>query len=263
MPLEAKYLELIQGAFKHPFAKETLDRFSLLYDCVVKTNEKINITSLTSPIDVALKHITDSLALFCDEDYLSLFEKAEKICDIGCGGGFPGLPVGCVDPEKSITMIDSTEKKIVALEENTQILSLEKIVPVWGRGEELAGNGGEYREVFDLCLSRAVARLPVLCELCLPFLKVGGVFYALKGAQALQEVEESRNAIPMLGGKLLEVKKISFDLSFALEMNFTDEEKEKIKSFSEAERFLVKIEKKKKTNPIYPRKWSQMTKKSL
>jgi 16S rRNA (guanine527-N7)-methyltransferase len=263
MPLETKYLELIQGAFKYPFEKETMERFSLLYDCVVKTNEKINITSLTSPIDVTLKHIVDSLALFCDEEYLTRFSNAEKICDIGCGGGFPGLPVGCVAPSKSITMIDSTEKKIVALGENAKILSLPKIEPVWGRGEELAGKGGKYREVFDLCLSRAVARLPVLCELCLPFLRVGGIFYALKGAQALQEVEASQKAIPMLGGKLLEVKKVSFDLSFALDMDFSEEEKEKIKTFSEAERFLVKIEKKKNTNPIYPRKWSQMTKKSL
>ncbi len=263
MPLETKYLDLIQGAFKLSFHKETLDRFSLLYDCVVKTNEKINITSLTSPIDVTLKHIIDSLALLCDEEFIIQLEKAERLCDIGCGGGFPGLPIGCVNPKKFITMIDSTEKKITALRENAELLSLEKIDPVWGRGEELAGKGGKYREVFDLSLSRAVARLPVLCELCLPFLKVGGTFYALKGARTLQEVEESKKAIPMLGGALLEVKKINFDLSFAFDMDFSEEEKEKIKFFSEADRYLVKIEKKKKTNTIYPRKWAQMAKKSL
>ncbi len=263
MPLESKYLELIKDAVPASGDGEILSRLSTLYDLVVSTNEKINITSLTSPIDVALKHIIDSLSLFCDEDFRSQLSLADKICDIGCGGGFPGLPIACVDPAKSIAMIDSTEKKIVALKENAAMLSLDGVNPVWGRGEELAGKGGQHREIYDLCVSRAVARLPVLCELCLPFVKKGGVFYALKGAQALQELEESKNAIPMLGGKLLEVKEIVFDLSFAEKMDFSSEEKEKIIEFSKAKRFLVKIEKKKETNPIYPRKWAQMTKKSL
>ncbi|MBR5295947.1 MAG: 16S rRNA (guanine(527)-N(7))-methyltransferase RsmG [Clostridia bacterium] len=263
MPLEKKYLDLIQGAFSYSFENEVLERFSSLFDCVVATNEKINITSLLSPIDVSLKHIVDSLALFCDDEFLSHIDRAQMICDIGCGGGFPGLPVASVRKDKKIAMIDSTEKKIVALKENAKILNLENVDPIWGRGEELAGKDGKHREKYDLCLSRAVARLPVLCELCLPFVKTGGIFYALKGAQALQEVDESSKAIPMLGGKLVEVKKIDFDLSFALKMDFSEEEKEKIEQFARAERYLVKIEKKKATNVIYPRKWAQMTKKSL
>ena len=264
MPLEQKYLDLIRVGVPACDKPETLCALSKLYDLVVETNEKINITSLVSPIDVTLKHLIDSLTLLSVPEVYSRLEKGVKTCDIGCGGGFPGLPVACAFPNLPLTMIDSTAKKINALKENAEALSLENVLPVCGRGEELAGaKGGQYREAFQLCVSRAVARLPVLCELCLPFVEVGGLFAPMKGLQTEDEVRESMRAIPMLGGKLMDVREIKVDLSIAESMDFDEEEKAKIREFSSASRYVVLIEKKKKTLEIYPRKWAQMTKKSL
>ena len=264
MPLEQKYLDLIRGAIPATDQPEILERFSSLYDLVVETNQRINITSLLSPIDVTLKHFIDSLSVFTVPEISARLDESVKSCDIGCGGGFPGLPIASVLPDLPLTMIDSTEKKISALKENAKRLGLLCVDPQCGRGEELASSKkGSYREAFQLCFSRAVARLPVLCELCLPFVEVGGLFVAMKGLQADEEVSESLRAIPMLGGKLLGVNEVKFDLSFASEMDFSAEELEKIREFSSASRYVVLIEKKKTTLEIYPRKWAQMTKKSL
>lgn len=263
MPLEEKYLNLLQNWFPEVCENETVQKFSLLYDRVVATNEKINITSLLSPIDVTLKHFVDSLTLFLSKEFCEGISAGQKICDVGCGGGFPGLPIATVCPEADLTMIDSTEKKIVALKENAEILNLKKVTPLWGRGEELAGKGGAHRERYDVCVSRAVARLPVLCELCLPFVRPGGFLIAMKGAKALEEVEDSRKCIPALGGSLKEVKKIDLNLSSENLADFTDDERKIISEFLESARYLVIIEKKKPTNPIYPRKWSQIVKKPL
>ena len=113
MPLEEKYLQLIQSAVPQANGA-ALERLSMLYDRIVATNEKINITSLTSPVDVATKHIIDSLALLSYPAFEKFVRDGKTICDVGCGGGFPGLPLACVFPELPLTMIDSTEKKITA-----------------------------------------------------------------------------------------------------------------------------------------------------
>jgi len=239
-------------------------RLSVLFDRVAYTNAQINITSLVSEMDVTLKHIIDSLTLFFHPDFQKAIQSGKSVCDIGCGGGFPGLPIGCVVPQANITMIDSTEKKIHALQENASVLGLTGINPVWGRGEELASaKGGKHRERYDVCVSRAVARLPVLCELCLPFVKPGGVFFAMKGMRAQEELEESMRAIRMLGGKLKEVYEIHFDPEKVDRSDFSSEELALIEEFFSASRSLIVIEKKKTTQPIYPRKWAQMTKKSF
>lgn len=264
MPLEQKYLDLIRKGIPAVDDPQILDRLSCLYDLVVETNSRINITSLLSPIDVTLKHFMDSLSLLLVPEVKGVLDQNAEVCDVGCGGGFPGLPVACTYPSLPLTMIDSTAKKIAALKENAEHLSLNSIIPMSGRGEELAAaKSGAHREKFQLCLSRAVARLPVLCELCLPFVRVGGMFAAMKGLQAEDEVRESLRAIPMLGGKLLDVREIKIDLSFAASMDFDAEEMEKINEFSSASRYVVLVEKKKKTVDIYPRKWAQMTKKPL
>ncbi len=263
MPLQQKYLDLIRSAIPEADHSEVLDRLSKLFDVVVETNSRINITSLVSPIDVTLKHILDSLTLLSVPEVKSLVTKGSKSCDIGCGGGFPGLPIACAFPELPLMMIDSTAKKITALKDNTKILGLENVVPICGRGEELASSkSGQHREKYQLCMSRAVARLPVLCELCLPFVEVGGLFAAMKGMQTEDEVKESLRAIPMLGGKLVDVREIKTEFNFSPNL-FEGDEVEKICEFQSASRYVVLIEKKKKTNEIYPRKWAQMIKKSF
>ncbi len=264
MPLEEKYLQLLSAFLPEVVGGREKERFSLLYDRVMETNKEINITSLVSPIDVTLKHFLDSLTLFMNDEFKNGVRSGKTVCDIGCGGGFPGLPIASVAPKVPLTMVDSTEKKVTALGKNAKLLGLENITPVWGRGEELASaKGGKYREKFDICVSRAVASLPVLCELCLPFVRVGGTFYAMKGMKAHQEVEDAKKAIPMLGGSLKAIQEIRLDLSLVDTSLFSDEEKMKIEEFFSSSRYLVIIEKKKPTMPIYPRKWAQMTKKSL
>lgn len=264
MPLEQKYLDLIRCAVPQADDSEVLNRLSHLFDLVVTTNQKINITSLVSPIDVTLKHLIDSLTLLSVHEAKGILDQGANCCDIGCGGGFPGLPIACMYSNLPLTMIDSTAKKIAALKENAEILGLSSICAVSGRGEELASSrSGPYREKFQLCFSRAVARLPVLCELCLPFLEVGGLFAAMKGMQTEEEVKESLRAIPMLGGKLTDVRELKIDLDYDSSLNFSSDELEKIHEFSSASRYVVLIEKKKRTLEIYPRAWAQMTKKAL
>ncbi len=264
MPLEKKYQDLLAAVVPEAgLDAEKLEEFSRLFDLILQTNEKLNITSITAPLSVVLKHFADSLALFGNAGFRAALEKAEVLCDIGCGGGFPGLPIAIAAPEKKIVMVDSTEKKIHALCENAASLSLSRVVPVWGRGEELAGKGGELREAVDLCFSRAVARFPVLCELCLPFVKPGGVFFALKGMKAPEELEEARAAIPRLGGKLLACQKVEWSLPAALPGSFTEEEKREMTEFFTSDRYLILVRKIKSTPSAYPRKWAQMTKRPL
>lgn len=263
MPLEKKYLDLIFAAVPATFSQDALDRFSKLYDCVVETNNKINITSLVSPIDVTLKHIVDSLTLLLHPEIRSAAQVGKKFCDIGCGGGFPGLPLSCAYPHLSITMIDSTAKKILALKENAKILDLPNVLALSGRGEELASKNAPYREQFDVCVSRAVASLPILCELCLPFVKPGGLFFAMKGQKTMEEVELAKNAPSMLGATFEEVFEIPLLLNgFSLD-EFDCDEKEKINEFFDSLRYLVVMRKKKATQPQFPRKWAQMLKKPL
>ena len=264
MPLEQKYLDLIRCAVPQMEDRDVFNRLSHLFDLVLETSQKINITSLVSPIDVTLKHFIDSLTLLSVSEAKNLLDRGVNCCDIGCGGGFPGLPIACAYPNLPLTMIDSTAKKIAALKSNAENLGLSSIAPVSGRGEDLASSkAGPYREKFQLCFSRAVARLPVLCELCLPFVEVGGLFAAMKGMQTEEEVKESLRAIPMLGGKLADVREIKIELDYDSSVAFSNEEVEKIHEFSSASRYVVLIEKKKKTLDIYPRSWSQMTKKVL
>ena len=262
MPLNQQYLSLIARAVPQTDVSAG-ERLSRLYDLVVKTNEEINITSLISPIDVTLKHFIDSLSLFSHPEFQKRLDNGEKLCDVGCGGGFPGLPIACLRPDADLTMIDSTEKKIEAVKRNAEALLLPRVKAVWGRGEELAAPKASHREKYGLCVSRAVASLPTLCELCLPFVKPGGLFFAMKGMKAEEEVKASRNAIPMLGCVLREVIPISFLESFAQDLSFGEEEEQKIQNFASSARFLVVIEKIKPTLPIYPRPWAKMTKKSL
>ena len=244
-----------------PWSAEKESKFPELYRLLIETNERINLTSITSSLDVALRHFADSLSLFQCPAFQSAFSGAKGICDVGCGGGFPGLPLAVLSPEKRILMIDSTEKKIRALEKNAALLGLDSVKAVWGRGEEMTRPGGDFRETQEIAVSRAVARLNVLTELCLPFLKVGGVFFALKGVQAPREWEEASGAIRALGGKAEELYRVKWpeiDLS-----SCSSDDRARIEEFLGQERYIAVIRKVSRLKNEFPRKWAQMTKNPL
>ncbi len=159
-------------------------------------NERQNLTAIVSPDEAYARHIEDSL--FVSTAY-SLSDK--RVIDVGSGGGLPGLPLRLQDPSIRLTLLDATEKKVAFLRRACEDLSLLDVACAAGRAEEL-GHDIRYRECFDVALSRGVAYLPLLCELCLPFVAPGGVFLAMKQGDCAEEVEASRHAISVLGGQL-------------------------------------------------------------
>ena len=213
--------------------KEQVDKFNKYYEMLVFYNNQFNITAITEKEDVYKKHFIDSIL------------GAEKICgktllDVGSGGGFPALPLKIVKEDISLTMLEATGKKCEFLTNVKDELNLENVCVINGRAEEFAKNAN-FREKFDCVTARAVARLNILAEYCMPFVKVGGRFVSYKG-DAVEEIEEAKSAITALGGKIVEV--IEYDLYGA-------------------KRTLVVIEKVKSTDSKYPRSNGAIRKKPL
>ncbi len=237
-----------------------LELFSQFSKYIAVENEKMNFTSITDPVCVATKHFADSLSLL----RLPLFEKAgQRVADVGCGGGFPGLPLGIMRDDLRLVMIDSTEKKIKYVERTAKEFGVEKIKCVAGRAEALSSPDAEYREKFDIVTSRAVARLAVLSEICLPFVGVGGHFVAMKAAGADEELEEARRAISTLGGKIVACHDVPFTFDTLDTTSFTDEEKAQLEEFSQSRRVLIVVKKVRPTPALYPRAWAKIVKKTL
>lgn len=177
------------------------EQFAIYYDILCEWNEIMNLTAITQFDEVVEKHFLDSLALGA---YLKMKGNL-KLIDIGTGAGFPGIPLKIVYPQLHVLLVDSLNKRVRFLNEVIQRLNLSNIFAVHGRAEELARKN-EYREQYDLCVSRAVAHLASLSEYCLPFVKTGGVFAAYKSSDIADEVEQSKKAIQILGGKLKSVE---------------------------------------------------------
>lgn len=236
--------------------EEQLSSFDNLAEILVEENKKVNVTSITAPVGIALKHFADSLSIL---EMSEMKKEGLKMADIGCGGGFPGLPVKIARPDIDITMIDSTEKKIKYVRATADKLGLERITTVSARAEDLAGAKGALREKFDVVTARAMARLNVLVELCLPFVKVGGTFISMKAASAEEELNEAKAGITKLGGKIKRVEEVKFDLDLSL----FGEDKEEITDFLSAKRYMIVIEKVKPTLHQYPRPYAKITKKPL
>lgn len=213
---------------------EKLKKYSEL---LVEWNEKINLTAITDPEGIALKHFYDSVYPFT---MLELPENASVI-DVGTGAGFPSCPLKVIRNDIKLTLLDSLNKRIKFLQEVSDSLELNAKC-VHGRAEEL-GKDPDYREQFDLACARAVANLTELCEYCLPFVKLGGRFVALKGSNGLEELEEAKNAIKILGGSI--EKAIEYSLP------------------NGDGRVLISIKKSAHTPEKYPRNKGQMKKKRL
>ena len=218
-------------------SKKQVEQFLVYYEFLVETNKVMNLTAITEFDEVIEKHFLDSLSLYqiCD------LSKEKYILDMGTGAGFPGIPLKIAFPNLHLVLADSLNKRIKFLQEVIDKLELEHVEAVHARAEELARNK-QYREQFDLCLSRAVANLSTLSEYCIPFVKVEGQFISYKSGEIEEEVNQAKKAISILGGNIREVYK--FDLY-------------------EQKRSFVVIDKKKKTPGAYPRKAGTPTKQPL
>ncbi|SFL83520.1 16S rRNA (guanine(527)-N(7))-methyltransferase RsmG [Pelosinus propionicus] len=196
---------LIKSAEEYSLSltEEQIVRFSHYFEILIDWNQKINLTAITDPKEVAVKHMIDSLSCY-DE---AIFKNGAKIIDVGTGAGFPGLPLKIFRPDLKLTLFDSLNKRILFLKEVAEKLEIPDIEFVHSRAEE-GGKNRKFREVYDIAVSRAVARLSILSELCLPFVAVGGFFIALKGSQYSQEIKESTRAIKALGGEIDKIENI-------------------------------------------------------
>lgn len=196
-----KYSEA-QGIKINP---ETPESLKIFLKELLEWNSKFNLTAIKDPEEIWHKHFLDSITVLN-----SIPKNAVKIIDIGTGAGFPGLVVKILNPRLHITLLEATGKKVNFLKHIIKTLDLKNIEAVQNRAELLA-NHPNYRESFDVALSRAVAYMPTLLEYTIPFLKVGGVFIAQK-KEGIEEIESSKNAIDLLGGKIIEVKKIESEI---------------------------------------------------
>ena len=215
-----------------------IDQLQRFYEEVVTTNEHMNLTGITEPEEFTLKHVVDSLSCY-DPKY---FTNGATVIDLGTGAGFPGVPLGIYDASLQITLFDSLQKRLRFLDGVIEDLGLHGCRTLHGRAEDLAHQA--YRESFDLLTSRAVARLSILLEWGLPYVKVGGYMVALKGSIVQEELEESKRAVSILGGEIVEVKEVTLP---------TLDDK----------RAIVYIKKVKPTPKKYPRKPKEIKTKPL
>ncbi|NLP30464.1 MAG: 16S rRNA (guanine(527)-N(7))-methyltransferase RsmG [Clostridiales bacterium] len=175
---------------------DLIEKFRIYRDLVLKWNEKVNLTAIKDLEEFEEKHFVDSLICYS----FHAFKKADRIIDIGTGAGFPGLVLAICYPEKEFVLVDSLNKRIKILDEIIDILSVKNVRTIHSRAEDLAKDK-KHREKYDVSLARAVAHLSVLSEYCLPFVKVGGYFGAYKSGSIDDELDESRKAIKILGGR--------------------------------------------------------------
>lgn len=217
---------------------ERSEKFLALTEFMLAENEKYNLTAITDPDKIILNHYADCATL------AARLPKGARIADIGCGAGFPTLPVAILRDDVTILGIDSTAKRINYVNEAARLLGLGNVTAVAMRAED-GGKSPEYRERFDIVTARAVAEMRILCELCLPYVKVGGKFIAMKGKNAEFELSGARKAISLLGGRGVTVEQIT--------LNGTEE----------LSHPLIVIDKKERTPASYPRPYAQISKKPL
>lgn len=218
-------------------------RSAAIAEKLLENNEKFNLTAITDPTEVLYKHILDSLL-----GAKTVWEKigdrpAPRLMDVGSGAGFPSLPIAAAWPELSVTALDATRKKCDHMNETAAAVGLTNFRAVSGRAEDF-GQSESFRQSFDAVTARAVANLPILAELCLPLVKIGGYFIAMKGSTAPEEWEQSAAGIAKLGGEFREMRPYN------------------VPGDPNPRYFLI-IQKKSPTHPKYPRQFAQIKKNPL
>ncbi len=177
--------------------EDTVKKFQEYMEGILYWNEKINLTNITDRNEFIIKHFIDSIICLDYDQY----RDAERIIDVGTGGGFPGIPLAIASPDKDFILMDSLNKRLKIIDELCEEIGIKNVTTVHARAEELAKNK-THREKYDLCVSRAVANMAVLSEYCLPFIRVGGYLLSYKGPDAKREIQDAKNALTILGGRV-------------------------------------------------------------
>lgn len=230
MTYDFKKFEAVLKKWNLVLTEEQKNQFLTYYEMLIEKNKVMNLTSVTEFNEVVEKHFLDSISLWTIED----LSQRKKVLDLGTGAGFPGIPLKIMFPELEITLADSLNKRILFLQEVIDALKLQNISAIHGRAEEMAKQEN-FRESYDLCVSRAVANLSTLSEYCLPFVRIGGKFISYKSGEIEEEQKNAKNAVFLLGGKIEKIHKFELD-------------------GTELKRSFVVIDKVKKTPKLYPRK---------
>jgi 16S rRNA (guanine527-N7)-methyltransferase len=223
---------------------DQINCFEKYYELLIEKNKVMNLTAITDKEDVIVKHFIDSIALisYLTDKGININNKL-KIIDIGTGAGFPGLPLKIMMPDVKFTLLDSLNKRVSFLNEVIDELKLKDIEALHGRAEDYASDS-KYREKYDICVSRAVANLSTLSEYCIPFVKEDGFFISYKAGESEEEINNSKNAIKILGGKINKVEEF-------------------VLPGTDASRVFVFIRKQELTDKKYPRKAGVPAKKPL
>ena len=193
------YLKQIASASGLELSDEQVKKFQIFYEHLIEVNKVMNLTAITDPKDVVLKHFIDSIYIL---KYID-FKAEDRVIDVGTGAGFPGLPLAIMCPKVEFTLMDSLNKRIRFIREVCDLCDINNITAIHGRAEEM-GSDSIYREQYDYCVSRAVANMSVLLEYCIPFVKKNGLFISYKSTLAEDELEQSAHAQKVLNCKVKE-----------------------------------------------------------
>ena len=225
------FYEKMQGKAKDldfQFSVEQLERFFTYMELLIEWNEKMNLTAIIKPEEIILKHFIDSITI------LKQIKDGETLVDVGTGAGFPGIPLSIMNSTLKITLVDSLNKRLIFLQEVINQLNLENVEIVHARAEEF-GQNKKYREKFDIATSRAVANLSTLSEYLIPLVKIDGKVISMKASAAQDEINEAKNAIKILGGKIEKIDEFNLPQS-------------------DIGRTVIVMKKEKETPSKYPRK---------